>query len=37
MITLTSFVLPPAGVLPAIFTLDLNDYEFGKLSFGSYL
>ena len=33
----TSFVLPPAGVLPVIFTLDLNDSESAKLSFGSSL
>ena len=33
-IILTSFVLPPAGVLPVIFTLDLNDSESAKLSFG---
>ena len=26
-IILTSFVLPPAGVFPVIFTLDLNDSE----------
>ena len=36
-IILTSFVLPPAGVLPITFTLDLNDSEFAKLSFGSSL
>ena len=34
-IILTSFVLPPAGVFPVIFTLDLNDSEFTKLSIGS--
>ena len=36
-ITLTSFVLPSAGVLPVIFTLDLNYSEFAKFSFGSSL
>ena len=30
-IILTSFLLPLAGVLPVIFTLDLNDSEFAKL------
>ena len=34
---LTSFVLPSTGVLPVIFTLDLNDLESAKLSFGSSL
>ena len=34
---LTSFVLPPAGVFPVIFTLDLNTSEFANLSIGSYL
>ena len=34
-IILTSFLLPLAGVLPVIFTLDLNDSEFAKLWFGS--
>ena len=33
----TSFVLPSAGVLPVISTLDLNDSESAKLSFGSSL
>ena len=33
----TSFSLPPAGVLPVIFILDLNDLEFAKLLFGSSL
>ena len=33
----TSFSLPPAGVLPVIFVLDLNNLEFAKLSFGSSL
>ena len=36
-IILTSFVLPLAGVFPVIFSLDLNDLEFAKLSFGSSL
>ena len=36
-IILTSFVLPPAGVLSVIFTLDLNDSKFAKLSFRSSL
>ena len=36
-IILTSFVLPPAEVFLVIFTLDLNDSEFAKLSFGSSL
>ena len=36
-VILTSLVLPPAGVFPFIFTLDLNDSEFAKLSFGSFL
>ena len=35
IIVLTSFVLPPARVLPIIFTLDLNDSESAKLSFSS--
>ena len=35
IIVSTSFVLPPAGVLPIIFNLDLNDSESAKLSFGS--
>ena len=30
----TSFVLPSAGVYPAIFIVDLNDSEFAILSFG---
>ena len=34
-IILTSFLLPLAGVLPVIFTLDSNDLEFAKLWFGS--
>ena len=33
----TSFVLPLSRVLPVIFTLDLNDSESTKLSFGSSL
>ena len=33
-IILTHFVLPAAGVFPVIFTLDLNDSVFAKLSFG---
>ena len=33
----TSFVLPLLGVFPVIFTLDLNDSETAKLSFGSSL
>ena len=33
----TSFVLPSAGVSPVIFTLDVNDSEPAKLSFGSSL
>ena len=33
----TSFVFPSAGVFPVIFTLDLNDSESAKLSFGSSL
>ena len=32
-----SFVLPPAGVFPVIFILDLNDSESVKLAFGSSL
>ena len=32
-----SFVFPSAGVFPVIFTLDLNDSESAKLSFGSSL
>ena len=36
-IILTSYVLPPAGVFTVIFTLDLKDSEFAKLSFGSSL
>ena len=31
------FCLPPAGVLAVIFTLNLNDLESAKLSFGSSL
>ena len=31
----TSLVLPSAGVIPIIFTLNWNDSEFAKLSFGS--
>ena len=34
-IILTSFVLPPTEVFPVIFTLDLNNSDFAKLSFGS--
>ena len=33
----TSFVFPLFGVFPVIFTLDLNDLEFARLSFGSSL
>ena len=33
----TSFVFPLLGVFPVIFTLDLNDSEFARLSFGSSL
>ena len=33
-VILSYFVLPPAGVLPVIFTLDLNDSESAKLLFG---
>ena len=33
----TSFVLPPAGVFPVIYILDLNDSKSAKLSFGSSL
>ena len=33
----TSFSLPLLGVFPVIFILDLNDLEFAKLSFGSFL
>ena len=33
----TSFVLPLSGVFPVIFTLDLNDLEFARLSLGSSL
>ena len=36
-VILTSFVLPSAGVFPVIFTLDLNDSEYAKLSYGSSL
>ena len=36
-IILTSFVLPVAGVLPVVFTLDLNYSESAKLLFGSSL
>ena len=31
----TSFLFPSAGVFLVIFTLDLNDSEFAKLSLGS--
>ena len=34
-IILRYFVLPLAGVFTTIFTLDLNDLECTKLSFGS--
>ena len=33
----TSFVLPPGGVFPVIFILDLNDSESVKLAFDSSL
>ena len=33
----TSIVLPATGVFPVIFSLDLNDSESVKLSFGSSL
>ena len=33
----TSFSLPPAGVFPVIFILDLNDLKSVKLSFHSSL
>ena len=33
----TTFVLSSAGVFPVIFSLDLNDLESVKLSFGSSL
>ena len=33
----TSISLPPAGVFPVSFILDLNDSESAKLSFGSSL
>ena len=33
----TSFILPPAGVFPVTFDLDLNDLESIKVSFGSSL
>ena len=33
----TSFVLPSSGTFPVIFTLDLNDSEFVKISLGSSL
>ena len=33
----TSFVLPPSGVFPVIFTLDVHDSEFSKSLFGSSL
>ena len=36
-VILTTFVIPPAGVLPVIFTSDLNDPESARLSFGSSL
>ena len=36
-IILTSFALPQAGVFPVLFNLDLNDLEFAKLSFYSFL
>ena len=32
-----SFILPPAGVFPVTFDLDLNDLESIKVSFGSSL
>ena len=34
-IILKSFISPLIGLFPVIFTLDLNDSEFAKLSFGS--
>ena len=34
-IILASFALPPAGVFPVIFILNLNDSESAKLSFDS--
>ena len=34
---LTSFVLTLSGVFSVIFTLDLHDSEFAKLSFGYHL
>ena len=33
----TSFILPPAGVFPVTFDLDLNNLESIKVSFGSSL
>ena len=33
-VIIASFVLPRAGVFHVIFTLDVNDSEFAKLSFG---
>ena len=36
-IILKTFVIPPAGVLPVIFTSELNDSESAKLSFVSSL